>query len=144
MALLPKCGLADVRAKYRKHCLEPLGNKRLSQERETTGTELDVYDRRRRDGPSSGRQWGGLFPDWAGNLYAVNANNGKKIWSHQLSDHGLTAGTFSRTSPAVVNGVVYIGTQYVSSGQPGGYWRSMRRRTTSNGWSSRIPRTRSP
>jgi polyvinyl alcohol dehydrogenase (cytochrome) len=53
------------------------------------------------------------FPDWAGNLYAVNANNGKRIWSHQLSDYGLATGTVSRTSPAVVNGVVYIGTQYV-------------------------------
>ena len=59
------------------------------------------------------------FPDWAGNLYAVNANNGKKVWSHQLSDYGLVAGTVSRTSPAVVNGIVYIGTQYVSSGPTG-------------------------
>jgi polyvinyl alcohol dehydrogenase (cytochrome) len=58
------------------------------------------------------------FPDWAGNLYAVNANNGKKIWSHQLSDYGLAAGTKSRTSPAVVNGVVYIGTQYVPPPTP--------------------------
>jgi polyvinyl alcohol dehydrogenase (cytochrome) len=54
------------------------------------------------------------FPDWAGNLYAVNVNNGKKIWSHQLSDYGLAAKTVSRTSPAVVNGVVYIGTQFVA------------------------------
>jgi polyvinyl alcohol dehydrogenase (cytochrome) len=53
------------------------------------------------------------FPDWAGNLFAVNANTGKLIWSHQLSDYGLAAGTVSRTSPAVVNGLVYIGTQYV-------------------------------
>lgn len=59
------------------------------------------------------------FPDWAGNLYAVNANNGKLIWSHQLSDYGLAAGTVSRTSPAVVNGVVYIGTQWVPSGATG-------------------------
>jgi polyvinyl alcohol dehydrogenase (cytochrome) len=58
------------------------------------------------------------FPDWAGNIYAVNANNGKKIWSHQLSDYGLAAGTISRTSPAVVNGVVYIGTQYVAPPTP--------------------------
>jgi polyvinyl alcohol dehydrogenase (cytochrome) len=57
------------------------------------------------------------FPDWAGNLYAINASNGSKIWSHQLSDYGLT-GTFdpqgayhSRTTPAVFNGVVYVGTQ---------------------------------
>jgi polyvinyl alcohol dehydrogenase (cytochrome) len=51
------------------------------------------------------------FPDWGGNLSAVNANNGKLIWSHQLSDYGLAANTHSRTSPAVVNGVLYLGTQ---------------------------------
>jgi polyvinyl alcohol dehydrogenase (cytochrome) len=59
------------------------------------------------------------FPDWAGNIFAVNANSGKLIWSHQLSDYGLTAGTVSRTSPAVVNGTVYIGTQYNASGPTG-------------------------
>jgi polyvinyl alcohol dehydrogenase (cytochrome) len=59
------------------------------------------------------------FPDWDGNLYAVNANNGMPIWSHQLSYYGLAAGTVSRTSPAVVNAVVYIGTQWVPSGPTG-------------------------
>ena len=52
------------------------------------------------------------FPDWAGNIYAVNTSNGSLLWSHQLSDYGLTVGTVSRTSPAVAGGVVYIGTQY--------------------------------
>src|SRR5277367_1613582 len=33
------------------------------------------------------------FPDWAGNLFAVNAQNGHLIWSHQFSDYGLAAGT---------------------------------------------------
>src|SRR5579864_8642828 len=58
-------------------------------------------------------------PDWAGNLWAINANNGKTLWSHQLSEYGLATGTVSRTSPAVVNGVVYLGTQYNSSGPTG-------------------------
>jgi polyvinyl alcohol dehydrogenase (cytochrome) len=61
------------------------------------------------------------FPDWAGNLYAVNAANGKLIWSHKLSDYGLATGTLSRTSPAVANGFVYVGTQYVLSGPPTGW-----------------------
>jgi polyvinyl alcohol dehydrogenase (cytochrome) len=56
------------------------------------------------------------FPDWAGNIYAVNATSGLPIWSHQLSDYNLASGTYSRTSAAVVNGVVYIGTQYNASG----------------------------
>ena len=59
------------------------------------------------------------FPDWGGNIWAVNANNGKLIWSHKLSDYGLATGTVSRTSPAVVNGIVYIGTQYSPSGPTG-------------------------
>ena len=59
------------------------------------------------------------FPDWAGNLYALNADNGHVIWSHQLSDYGVAAGTVSRTSPTVVNGIVYIGTQYVATGATG-------------------------
>jgi polyvinyl alcohol dehydrogenase (cytochrome) len=60
------------------------------------------------------------FPDWGGNIWAVNANSGTKIWSNQISAYGLAAGTVSRTSPAVVNGIVYIGTQYVApaTGKP--------------------------
>src|SRR5262245_42367074 len=30
------------------------------------------------------------FPDWAGNIFAVNAGNGSKIWSHTLAEYGLT------------------------------------------------------
>ena len=62
------------------------------------------------------------FPDWAGNLYAVNANSGQTVWSHQLSYYGLAAGTVSRTSPAVANGVVYIGTQYNASDPTSSGW----------------------
>ncbi|HEY2403726.1 MAG TPA: PQQ-binding-like beta-propeller repeat protein, partial [Steroidobacteraceae bacterium] len=56
------------------------------------------------------------FPDWGppgsgSNLWAVNANTGKMVWGHQLSDYGLPAATHSRTSPAVVGGVLYLGTQ---------------------------------
>ena len=51
------------------------------------------------------------FPDWGGNLWALGAQNGNPIWGHQLSDYGLPANTHSRTSPAVVNGTVFVGTQ---------------------------------
>jgi polyvinyl alcohol dehydrogenase (cytochrome) len=51
------------------------------------------------------------FPDWGGNIWALNAKTGKKIWHHQMSDFGLPAKTVSRTSPAVVNGTVYFGSQ---------------------------------
>lgn len=69
-------------------------------------------------------------PDWAGYLWAINANNGKTLWSHQLSDYGLASGTVSRTSPAVVNGVVYLGTQYNSPGPTG--WLLAINATTGN------------
>jgi polyvinyl alcohol dehydrogenase (cytochrome) len=51
------------------------------------------------------------FPDWGGNLWALDADTGAVIWQHQLSDYGLPAGTVSRTSPAVQDLTVYIGTQ---------------------------------
>src|SRR5215471_7542450 len=51
------------------------------------------------------------FPDWGGNIWAVNAGSGKLIWSHQLSDYGLPANTHSRTTPAVVANTMYLGTQ---------------------------------
>jgi polyvinyl alcohol dehydrogenase (cytochrome) len=41
------------------------------------------------------------FPDWAGNLFAVRADNGDLLWSHQISDYtGVPDGSvrrFSRT-----------------------------------------------
>ena len=53
------------------------------------------------------------FPDWGGKLWAVNASTGSVIWSHQLTDYVGTANgpVHSRTSPAVVGGMVYVGTQ---------------------------------
>ncbi len=51
------------------------------------------------------------FPDWGGNLWAVNALNGKLIWGNQFSNYGLTNPTYARSTPAVVNGVLYIGVQ---------------------------------
>ncbi len=51
------------------------------------------------------------FPDWGGYLWALNASTGVAIWSHQLSDYGLPLNTHSRTTPAVVKGTLYLGTQ---------------------------------
>jgi polyvinyl alcohol dehydrogenase (cytochrome) len=51
------------------------------------------------------------FPDWGGNLWAIDTKTGRKIWGHQLSDYGLPADTHSRTTPAVEDGTIYVGTQ---------------------------------
>src|SRR5215831_9069256 len=82
------------------------------------------------------------FPDWAGNLYAVNVSNGKQIWSHQLSDYGLALGTVSRTSPAVVDGFVYVGTQWASPG-PTGWLLKINATTGALVWKTR-PDTSNP
>jgi polyvinyl alcohol dehydrogenase (cytochrome) len=50
------------------------------------------------------------FPDWGGNLQALNAATGSVLWRTQLSTYGLPANTIARSSPAVVGGVLYIGT----------------------------------
>ncbi len=54
-------------------------------------------------------------PDWGGVLHAVRTSDGVAVWTANLASYGLT-GSFdgnyhSRTSPAVVDGKVYIGTQ---------------------------------
>jgi polyvinyl alcohol dehydrogenase (cytochrome) len=52
------------------------------------------------------------FPDWGGTLNAVKTTNGAQLWSHQFSDYfGDGVHRNSRTTPAVVNGVVYTATQ---------------------------------
>jgi polyvinyl alcohol dehydrogenase (cytochrome) len=55
------------------------------------------------------------FPDWGGWLHAVRGATGLPVWKVDLATYGLT-GSFdgryhSRTTPAVVKGVVYLGTQ---------------------------------
>lgn len=51
------------------------------------------------------------FPDWGGYLYKVDAATGTAIWSRQISSYDGVTGSVSRTSPAVSDGVVYIGDQ---------------------------------
>ena len=49
------------------------------------------------------------FPDWGGNLFAVNKENGRRIWSRKISDYNGVAGSVSRVSPAVDGNQVIIG-----------------------------------
>ncbi len=50
-----------------------------------------------------------FFPDWAGNLFAVNKHTGQLIWSHKVSDYDGSSGALSRTSPAIHGNDVIIG-----------------------------------
>jgi len=72
------------------------------------------------------------FPDWGGNLWAINVTSGAVIWHHLLSDYGLPQGTVSRTSPAVIGNAVYIGTQQ------GAYMLAINAQTGQVKWRSQI------
>jgi len=50
-----------------------------------------------------------FFPDWAGNLFAVNEHTGQLIWSHKISDYDGFSGALSRTSPAIHGKDVIVG-----------------------------------
>jgi polyvinyl alcohol dehydrogenase (cytochrome) len=49
------------------------------------------------------------FPDWGGNLFAVNKESGRLIWSHKISDYNGVDGSVSRVSPAVDHDQLIIG-----------------------------------
>lgn len=64
------------------------------------------------------------FPDWGGYITKLDTKTGKTIWSKKLSDYGYNSASdlVSRTSPAVVGNVLYIGDQGGASSvspQPG-------------------------
>jgi polyvinyl alcohol dehydrogenase (cytochrome) len=56
------------------------------------------------------------FPDWAGNLYALDANTGKQIWETQISTYTGIADDVSRTSPAIYNNELILGDDLSESG----------------------------
>jgi polyvinyl alcohol dehydrogenase (cytochrome) len=52
---------------------------------------------------------GVYFPDWAGNLYAVDKGTGQLIWSHKISDYDGSPTAISRVSPAVHGNELILG-----------------------------------
>src|SRR5438309_7742793 len=49
------------------------------------------------------------FPDWGGNLFAVEKNSGRLIWSHKIAEYNGVPGSVSRVSPAVHGDHVIVG-----------------------------------
>jgi polyvinyl alcohol dehydrogenase (cytochrome) len=49
------------------------------------------------------------FPDWAGNLYAVEKKTGQLIWSHKISDYDGFPTAISRVSPAIHGNNLILG-----------------------------------
>jgi polyvinyl alcohol dehydrogenase (cytochrome) len=60
------------------------------------------------------------FPDWSGNLYKLNAATGATVWTHKMTDYGLSSGVMSRTTPTLYGAKVIIGAS-ASLGKPGPY-----------------------
>ncbi len=58
-------------------------------------------------------------PDWAGNLYKINTNTGKAIWTQNMTAYGMAPGTISRTTP-VISGTTLIvaASPYIGEQQP--------------------------
>ncbi len=50
-------------------------------------------------------------PDWGGKLWKLDGRTGAVQWSRSIAEYNGIAGSFSRTSPAVDGGVVYVGDQ---------------------------------
>ena len=49
------------------------------------------------------------FPDWGGNLFAVNKETGRLLWSRKISDYDGSPGAVSRVSPAVDKDQLIVG-----------------------------------
>jgi polyvinyl alcohol dehydrogenase (cytochrome) len=50
-------------------------------------------------------------PDWAGNIYKIDANTGAVIWNKQVKDFTGQNFNFSRTTPLITDNMVIFGTQ---------------------------------
>src|ERR1022692_1508187 len=49
------------------------------------------------------------FPDWSGNLYKLNAATGVPVWTHKMTDYGLSPAVMSRTTPTLYGTMVIVG-----------------------------------
>src|SRR5260370_25656708 len=85
-----------------EHLINPDNVKGLSQKWVfTTGSDVSATPTVDREAVYS--------PDWDGNLFAVEKESGRLIWSHKISDYDGVTGAFSRVSPAVDGNQVIIG-----------------------------------
>ena len=55
------------------------------------------------------------FPDWGGNLFAVNAGTGQRLWSATISEYNGRPRSMARVSPAVFNDQLILGDNVTAS-----------------------------
>ena len=70
------------------------------------------------------------FPDWGGNLFAVEKNSGHLIWSHKISEYDGVEELSPRVSPAVDGNQVIIGD--ILEFEAGPQWRERDRSRPAN------------
>ena len=51
------------------------------------------------------------FPDWAGNLFKIDAETGQAIWSRRIEEYTEVPGDFSRNTPAIYGNKLIFGDQ---------------------------------
>lgn len=56
------------------------------------------------------------FPDWSGNLYAVDKETGAQRWRSSIAAATGTPGDKARNTPAIADGKVVVGTQGLGAG----------------------------
>jgi polyvinyl alcohol dehydrogenase (cytochrome) len=78
-------------------------------------------------------------PDWSGNLYAINRDNGQAIWSHSVAQYDGFTGAMSRTSPAIYNTDLIIGdTESSGKTHSGADVAAINRQTGTLHWITRV------
>ncbi|HEY1767919.1 MAG TPA: PQQ-binding-like beta-propeller repeat protein [Terracidiphilus sp.] len=94
--------LADTRSQPAEHRINPANVSRLSVKwifttaNSVSATPAVVGD-------------AVYFPDWAGNLYAVNRETGRQIWSASISSYDGFTGAVSRVTPTVYRDELIFG-----------------------------------
>ncbi len=79
------------------------------------------------------------FPDWAGNLYAVNKDTGSLIWSQQISTYDGFPTAISRVSPAVYQDELILGdTENPKAAHSGANVMAVDRRTGTLRWITNV------
>lgn len=77
-------------------------------------------------------------PDFAGNLYAVNANTGAVIWQANVATMTGIPGDFSRATPAISGNVLILGDQAGKAFSPDGYVLGVDKRNGSLLWKTKV------
>jgi polyvinyl alcohol dehydrogenase (cytochrome) len=72
------------------------------------------------------------FPDWSGNLFAVDAATGLLRWTRPIAVYTGLPGSISRTSPAIVGNTLLVGTQ------TGAYLLAIDRRNGNLLWKTQV------